>query len=148
MLLVLHTAAPARTNSNMAINAEIAKKIWASKTGCWVYDPADLCSSRKPCSAYLLLPDVWVRPTVASLIPAVNAAKAPEHLIVILEGESLFNDATSIVLFQIFFQAVQNLGKHQPAFRGSIMQQAMTISKKIVSLAAGWRSSLQLWQCC
>eukprot|EP00951_Prasinocladus_malaysianus_P027602 scaffold248524_cov33-Prasinocladus_malaysianus.AAC.1 len=35
-----------------------------------------------------------------------RAAGAPEALVVLLEGESLFNDATSIVLFEIFFEKV------------------------------------------
>ena len=72
----------------------------------------------------------------------MHAAGAPEHLIVILEGESLFNDATSIVLFQIFFKAVQNLRNKQAAFRGSVLRQALTISEKIVVLAAGQSPSL------
>ncbi|KAK9788845.1 hypothetical protein WJX73_003600 [Symbiochloris irregularis] len=67
----------------------------------------------------------------------LKSAGAPEHLVVILEGESLFNDATSIVLFQVVFGAVQNISDHKPAFEGSVLEQIGGVTSKILRLAAG-----------
>ena len=40
---------------------------------------------------------------------AVTAGGGPHHLRVVLEGESLLNDATSITLFLVFLKEVQGL---------------------------------------
>ena len=88
---------------------------------------------------------MYLLTVVAPLLIVVSAtARAPEHLIVIMEGESLFNDATSIVLFQIFFHAVQNINNKKPAFEGSTLRQMMTVSQKIVTLALGMMASASL----
>jgi hypothetical protein len=62
---------------------------------------------------------------------------APEKLLVLMEGESLFNDATSIVLFEIFFSMVKQRQRgHHPGSAG-VLQQAVEIFGKIVWLTFG-----------
>ena len=46
-------------------------------------------------------------------VAAARAAAAPEHLGVLLEGEALFNDATSIVLFKIFQRSIAKAASGQ-----------------------------------
>ena len=68
---------------------------------------------------------------------ACTAGGAPKRLVVLMEGESLFNDATSIVLFEIFFNMVKRLGQGEP---GSVLGpwgQAVDILGSIFTLAAG-----------
>ena len=54
-----------------------------------------------------------------------------------MEGESLFNDATSIVLFEIFFEAVQNINNKKPAYEGDTLQQGLLVVGQIAKLATG-----------
>lgn len=69
------------------------------------------------------------------------AGGAPEKLLVLMEGESLFNDATSIVLFEIFFSMVKRKQKGHPSTLG-FLEQAAEIFSKIAWLAFGaWAST-------
>lgn len=54
----------------------------------------------------------------------------------LMEGESLFNDATSIVLFEIFFSMVKRKQKGHPSTLG-FLEQAAEILSKIAWLAFG-----------
>lgn len=58
-------------------------------------------------------------------------------MVVLMEGESLFNDATSIVLFEIFFGAVKDMGKGLEPEHGGPLEHIQTILVQIVWLAAG-----------
>jgi NhaP-type Na+/H+ or K+/H+ antiporter len=53
-----------------------------------------------------------------------------------MEGESLFNDATSIVMFEIFLDLVRGLneGKHEAL---GLLAQLSEILTKIIWLAGG-----------
>ena len=67
------------------------------------------------------------------------AGGAPERLVVLMEGESLFNDATSIVLFEIFFRMVKRLSAGHSASDLPPLQQGLDILSSIATLAAGAR---------
>lgn len=62
---------------------------------------------------------------------------APEKLIVLMEGESLFNDATSIVLFEIFFNMVKRMQQGEAASDLGIFGQMADIASSICWLAFG-----------
>ncbi|KAK9835845.1 hypothetical protein WJX74_009233 [Apatococcus lobatus] len=66
----------------------------------------------------------------------LKAAGGPEELIVLLEGESLFNDATSIVLFEVFFEMVKTVERGEQS-GSTIAAETLTITSKIVYMAAG-----------
>lgn len=68
---------------------------------------------------------------------SASAGGGPEHLTVIMEGESLFNDASAIVLFQIFFGMVQKLNKGETPMDGGVLDQGMEILMKICVLGGG-----------
>ena len=59
-----------------------------------------------------------------------------------MEGESLFNDATSIVLFEIFFEMVKKLGDGGQGAEGGLLQEGLNIIVQITWLAAGMCSAL------
>ena len=54
-----------------------------------------------------------------------------------MEGESLFNDASAIVLFQIFFGMVQKLNKGETPMDGGVVDQGKEILMKICVLGGG-----------
>ena len=54
-----------------------------------------------------------------------------------MEGESLFNDASAIVLFQIFFGMVQKLNNGETPMDGGVVDQAKDILMKIFVLGGG-----------
>ena len=54
-----------------------------------------------------------------------------------MEGESLFNDATSIVLFEIFFEMVKKLGEGSASMEGGLLQEGLHIILQIGWLAVG-----------
>ena len=54
-----------------------------------------------------------------------------------MEGESLFNDATSIVLFEIFFEMVKKLGEGSASMEGGLLQEGLRIILQIGWLAVG-----------
>ncbi len=54
-----------------------------------------------------------------------------------MEGESLFNDATSIVLFEIFFEMVKKLGEGSATMEGGLLQEGLHIILQIGWLAVG-----------
>ena len=60
-----------------------------------------------------------------------------DKIVVLMEGESLFNDATSIVLFEIFFEMVKKLGDGGPGTEGGLLQEGLNIVVQIIWLAAG-----------
>lgn len=60
-----------------------------------------------------------------------------DKIVVLMEGESLFNDATSIVLFEIFFDMVKKLGDGAPGTEGGLLQEGLNIVVQICWLAAG-----------
>lgn len=60
-----------------------------------------------------------------------------DKIVVLMEGESLFNDATSIVLFEIFFEMVKKLGDGGPGTEGGLLQEGLNIVVQISWLAAG-----------
>ena len=62
---------------------------------------------------------------------------------VLMEGESLFNDATSIVLFEIFFEMVKKLGDGGQGAEGGLLQEGLNIVVQITWLAAGMCSMLR-----
>jgi NhaP-type Na+/H+ or K+/H+ antiporter len=67
---------------------------------------------------------------------AETAGGGPERLRIILEGESLLNDASSITLFTIFIEFVIEAAEGHPttSSAGSIIG---TIVKKMIWLAVG-----------
>ena len=65
-----------------------------------------------------------------------------DKIVVLMEGESLFNDATSIVLFEIFFEMVKKLGDGGPGTEGGLLQEGLNIVVQISWLAAGMCSML------
>lgn len=65
-----------------------------------------------------------------------------DKIVVLMEGESLFNDATSIVLFEIFFEMVKKLGDGGPGTEGGLFQEGLNIVVQISWLAAGMCSNL------
>lgn len=65
-----------------------------------------------------------------------------DKIVVLMEGESLFNDATSIVLFEIFFEMVKKLGDGGPGTEGGLLQEGLNIVVQISWLAAGMFSML------
>eukprot|EP00884_Botryococcus_braunii_P001577 jgi/Botrbrau1/1141/Bobra.0162s0032.1 len=67
----------------------------------------------------------------------LKSGGGPERMVVLMEGESLFNDATSIVLFEIFFGAVKDLSKGRAPEHGGLLEHIQTIVFQIVWLAAG-----------
>ncbi|DBA77107.1 hypothetical protein WJX77_005031 [Trebouxia sp. C0004] len=60
-----------------------------------------------------------------------------DKVVVLMEGESLFNDATSIVLFEIFFEMVKRLGEGSPSMEGGLLQEGLHIILQIGWLAIG-----------
>lgn len=60
-----------------------------------------------------------------------------DKIVVLMEGESLFNDATSIVLFEIFFEMVKKLGDGGPGTEGGLLKEGLNIVVQISWLAAG-----------
>ena len=60
-----------------------------------------------------------------------------DKIVVLMEGESLFNDATSIVLFEIFFEMVKKLGDGGPGTEGGLVKEGLNIVVQISWLAAG-----------
>lgn len=54
-----------------------------------------------------------------------------------MEGESLFNDATSIVLFEIFFRMVKRMQSGETASDLGIFEQMVEIASSICWLAFG-----------
>lgn len=72
------------------------------------------------------------------LAKSVSAAGGGlDKIVVLMEGESLFNDATSIVLFEIFFEMVKKLGDGGPGTEGGLLQEGLNIVMQISWLAAG-----------
>ena len=65
------------------------------------------------------------------------AAGAPERLCVLMEGESLFNDSSSIVLFKIFFDMVKRLAQGKPGSQLGMGAEALDIAGNIVWLTVG-----------
>ena len=65
-----------------------------------------------------------------------------DKVVVLMEGESLFNDATSIVLFEIFFEMVKKLGEGSASMEGGILQEGLHIVFQIGWLAAGLPTTL------
>ena len=65
------------------------------------------------------------------------AAGAPERLCVLMEGESLFNDSSSIVLFKIFFDMVKRLAQGKQGSDLGMGAEALSIAKDIVWLTIG-----------
>ena len=63
-----------------------------------------------------------------------------DKIVVLMEGESLFNDATSIVLFEIFFDMVKKLGDGDPGTERGLFQEGLNIAIQICWLAAGMGS--------
>eukprot|EP00884_Botryococcus_braunii_P005640 jgi/Botrbrau1/15077/Bobra.0286s0006.2 len=60
----------------------------------------------------------------------------PESWVVLMEGESLFNDATSIVLFEIFFELVKKLG-HGGKDTTPFLKELPTLTFNIITLGGG-----------
>ena len=60
-----------------------------------------------------------------------------DKVVTLMEGESLFNDATSIVLFEIFFDMVKKIGDGSASMDGGILQEGVHILVQIAWLAAG-----------
>lgn len=60
-----------------------------------------------------------------------------DKIVVLMEGESLFNDATSIVLFEIFFEMVKKLGDGGSGTEGGLLKEGLNIVVQIGWLAAG-----------
>jgi len=60
-----------------------------------------------------------------------------DKVVVLMEGESLFNDATSIVLFEIFFEMVKKLGEGSASMEGGLLQEGLHIILQIGWLAVG-----------
>jgi len=71
-----------------------------------------------------------------SVTAVLHSAGAPEALVVLLEGESLFNDATSIVLFEIFFDKVKDLDMGKAA-QVELVPELLSIGYQICVLAGG-----------
>lgn len=65
------------------------------------------------------------------------AAGAPERLCVLMEGESLFNDSSSIVLFKIFFDMVKRLAQGKPGSDLGMGAEALSIATNIIWLTIG-----------
>ena len=67
---------------------------------------------------------------------ALRAGGGPERLRIVLEGESLLNDASSITLFTIFIEFVIEAAEGRPSHKsaGGIIG---TIIKKMLWLAVG-----------
>lgn len=58
---------------------------------------------------HVLVQRVWLFKAQSCHLPKLHAGGGPHHLQVILEAESLLNDATSITLFLVFLKEVQDL---------------------------------------
>ena len=54
-----------------------------------------------------------------------------------MEGESLFNDSSSIVLFKIFFDMVKRLAQGKSGSKLGMGAEALSITKDIVWLSVG-----------
>ena len=65
------------------------------------------------------------------------AAGAPERLCVLMEGESLFNDSSSIVLFKIFFDMVKRLAQGRPGSQLGMGAEVLSIAGNILWLSFG-----------
>lgn len=55
----------------------------------------------------------------------------------LMEGESLFNDSSSIVLFKIFFDMVKRLAQGKPGSQLGMGAEALDIAGNIVWLTVG-----------
>ena len=64
----------------------------------------------------------------------LSAGGGPMSLRLLLEGESLLNDASSITLFTIFLSEVQDYREHKPASGGEVLGN---IVSKMLWLAVG-----------
>ena len=60
-----------------------------------------------------------------AVVTQLKEAKAPEKLATLIEGESLFNDATAIVLYNILLAIA--LGEHQVTGLGGILLLAIVM---------------------
>ncbi|CAD7700965.1 unnamed protein product [Ostreobium quekettii] len=69
-----------------------------------------------------------------SVSAALHQGGGPEHLMVLLEGESLFNDATAIVLFDVFRKYVSSGEKDGNVALGELI---LDVTKEICRLALG-----------
>lgn len=56
-----------------------------------------------------------------------------------MEGESLFNDSSSIVLFKIFFDMVKRLAEGKSGSKLGMGAEALSIATNIVWLTVGQR---------
>lgn len=65
----------------------------------------------------------------------LKSGGGPEEMVVMMEGESLFNDASSMVLFTIFFELVKRAQVTGTA--GPVMEQLPVIGGKVLWLASG-----------
>ena len=60
-----------------------------------------------------------------------------DKIVVLMEGESLFNDATSIVLFEIFFEMVKKIGEGSAGTNAGPLEEGANILLQISRLTAG-----------
>ena len=72
----------------------------------------------------------------------IHAAGAPERLCVLMEGESLFNDSSSIVLFKIFFDMVKRLAQGRPGSQLGMGAEVLSIAGNILWLSFGQSNGL------
>ena len=70
------------------------------------------------------------------LTALVPSGGGPEALLVLLEGESLFNDATSIVLFDIFLKDAHRISEGNPQDE-KIFELAWRLGLEILRMAGG-----------
>ncbi|GAB4814387.1 hypothetical protein N2152v2_001433 [Parachlorella kessleri] len=77
-------------------------------------------------------------PTDALAISALlKKAAGPESLTVLMEGESLLNDASGIVLFDLFRAVVRQMATEGPDAAGSIFDMVPHMTLEIARLALG-----------
>ena len=65
------------------------------------------------------------------------AGGGPEHLVTLMEGESLMNDGSSLVLFEVFLKLVRDLSKGGTGLDGSLLHTFGTMGMHIVWLSLG-----------